>query len=146
MWFEFAWPNTKLQTISLEVKLFFFFDLFQPSHGCWTEECSSSVKFMSCLHHGTLSAIQATRIAHYMLFTEKINKYKCDCTESVDLKIFVCQKFTFDVSPAKYSLMVICLSQSTSSLRESWNPTANETFCGLRMHSEFSLSIVRAII
>lgn len=80
----------------------------------------------------------------YALHRKKKN---CDCTESVNLKTFVCQKFTsFDVSPAKYSLMVICLSQPTSSLRKSWNPAENEIFCGLRIHSAFRLGTVRAII
>jgi len=84
------------------------------------KECSSSVKSMSRIHHGTWSVIQSTRIVHYMLYTEEKIKSKCDCTEAVILKIFVCPKFTsFDVSPANYSLMVICLAQLTSSLIES---------------------------
>lgn len=66
-----------------------------------------------------------------MLYTEKNPKKKklksqLNVTEAVILKILVCLEFTsFDVFPAKYSLMVICFSELTSSLIELWKPAEN---------------------
>lgn len=64
-------------------------------------------------------------------------KKKSKCNEAVTLKIFVSKIHFFWCNPVKYSLMVMCLSQLTSSSIKLWNPAENEVFSGLRSYSQF---------